>query len=97
MRGYNSLAHATLKNVYTATHIFFDKSLNDTITISRLEETLKQEGFIQAIRDLDQDVQLIIESGKKDTLKMISFHIKGNRTFTINSAGDIEGFSDDEQ
>jgi len=53
-------------------------------------DTLKQGGFKPT-----ENVQLIIEAGRRDNLLLRTSHIKGDRVYVVTSDGMIHDFSSD--
>ena len=79
-RGYNSAANADIKNAYTAAQAYY----TDAPTATMTEAFLIEGGFKST-----QFVTLGIGSGLQSNLTMTTYHQSGNKTYSINSAGEI--------
>ncbi len=76
-RAYNSAAYTDVMNAYNSAQSYFAYYPKGTVSKSKL----KDYGF----KSSDEAVQLVIESGTKDTLAMKAFHFKGNMIYSVRS------------
>jgi prepilin-type N-terminal cleavage/methylation domain-containing protein len=79
-RAYDSAAATTAKNAYTAAQSFYNDFPNDALTTG----DLPAHGYVPT-----PEVTLTVINGFHDTLEMQTKHDRGERTYSIDSAGRI--------
>ena len=79
-RGYDAKANADAKNAFTAAQDYFTTFPGGTVSISELMD----HGFVQS-----SEIILAIPFGSRTNLQITSHHIRGIKTYTINSSGSI--------
>jgi len=78
--GFNTLANSDIKQAYTAAQLYFTDYPTGTVTLP----ILTASGFRQT-----SDVTITVSNGTQNSLSITSAHDNGNRTYTINSSGEI--------
>lgn len=73
-------ANMDIKNAYTASQAYFTDYPDGTVSLSKITSY----GFVQS-----SDVDLEVVSSRQKNLQITATHIKGSKTYTINSAGSI--------
>jgi len=79
-RAYDSAAATDSKNAYTAAQSYFNEFPNDAVT----EGDLPSYGYVPT-----PEVTLTVINGFHNTLEMQTKHARGDRTYSIDSAGRI--------
>jgi type IV pilus assembly protein PilA len=83
-RSYNSGANADIKNAYTAAQAYFTDNPAQDVT----DADLTDSGY----KPTDQ-VDIWFGDGQgQDDLEMFTSHQSGNRMYSVDSAGSIEGW-----
>ena len=80
IRGYNTAARADVKNAYTAAQAYFSDLPSATLDSTA---KLSSAGFVGS-----QNVT-VTPSGTMSTLSITASHASGDKTYTINSSGQI--------
>ncbi len=80
VRGYNTAARADVKNAYTAAQAYFSDYPSATIDAT---SKLSSSGFVQSAN------VTVTPSGNMTALQITSVHSSGDKTYTINSSGQI--------
>ncbi len=80
VRGYNTAARADVKNAYTAAQAYFSDFPGAAIDSTA---KLSSSGFVQSAN------VTVTPSGTMTNLSITSVHTSGDRTYTINSSGQI--------
>ena len=80
-RGYDAAANSDIKNAYTAAQAYFTDYPSATVTVPLLQGY----GFTST-----KDVGLDVSGGAtQSTLSFTTSHTSGEKTYTVNSAGEI--------
>ena len=79
-RGYNTLANSDIKLAYTVSQLYFSDYLAGTVT----QPILITYGFRQT-----SNVTITIGNGTLSDLSMTSVHDSGDKTYSVDSAGEI--------
>ncbi len=80
VRGYNTAARADVKNAYTAAQAYFSDFPSATIDSTA---KLSSSGFVQSAN------VTVTPSGNMTALSITAVHASGDKTYTINSSGQI--------
>ncbi len=80
VRGYNTAARADVKNAYTAAQAYFSDFPAASIDAT---SKLSAAGFVQSAN------VTVTPSGAMTALQITSVHTSGDKTYTINSSGQI--------
>ncbi len=79
-RGYNSAANADIKNAYTAAQAYY----TDAPALSVTGTILSESGFKSTV-----DVKFNVVSGYQSDLRFTTYHLSGNKTYSVDSSGAI--------
>ncbi|MCP4107713.1 MAG: prepilin-type N-terminal cleavage/methylation domain-containing protein [Desulfobacteraceae bacterium] len=79
-RGYNSAANADIKNAYTAAQAYY----TDAPALSVTATILSESGFKSTV-----DVQFNVNAGYQSDLVFTTYHLSGNKTYSVDSSGAI--------
>lgn len=79
-RGYNTTARADVKNAYTASQAYFTEFPAATVTVAKISSY----GYAQS-----SGITLTVADGTQGGLSLTSVHGSGDRTYTVNAAGQI--------
>ncbi|QTA93165.1 hypothetical protein [Desulfonema magnum] len=77
----DSAAYNQIKNARTASQTYFEQFPEGVVTL----EVLEEYGFKPS-----EDVEIVVESGKKETLSICASHIRGSKIYRIDSEGSID-------
>jgi type II secretory pathway pseudopilin PulG len=79
-RGYESAANADVKNAYTAAQAYFTDHQDATIDLA----ALTKGGFKST-----EGVSITVSVGDQNNLMILTKHVNGDKTYTVNGAGEI--------
>ncbi|MCP4345676.1 MAG: prepilin-type N-terminal cleavage/methylation domain-containing protein [Desulfobacterales bacterium] len=82
-RGYNSAANADIKNAYTAAQAYFTDEPAATVT----SDILNNSGFKST-----ENVEFAVVKGTQSDLEFTTYHLSGNKTYSVDSAGAIDSY-----
>ncbi len=79
-RGYDAAANSDVKNAFTAAQAYFTDYESGTVNVVKLTSY----GYVQS-----PSVTTTVTTGTQGTLRFVTKHDKGSKTYTIDSSGVI--------